>query len=70
MERNSRAQRYGRFAAAAGFSQTDTWVVLALVNGARVQPLQRARNDIPASRAIRSSSDGDTERNGAESVSS
>jgi hypothetical protein len=70
MERNSGARRHGRSAAAAGFSQTDTWVVLALVNGARVQSLQRACNDIPASRDIRSSSDGHTWRNGAERVSS
>ena len=43
--------------------------MLSLVNGARDQSLQRSRNDMPASRAIRSSSDGHTERNGAEKVS-
>jgi hypothetical protein len=44
----------------AGFSQTETCFVLSLVNGSRFQPLQRSRNVIPASRAIRSSSDGHT----------
>ena len=44
----------------AGFSQTDTWLVLSLVNGSRAQPLQRSRSVIPASRAIRSSSAGHT----------
>ena len=48
------------------FSHTDTCLVLSLVNGSRFQPLQRSRSDIPASRAIRSSSAGDTERNGIE----
>src|ERR671910_175206 len=46
----------------AGFSQTETWLSLSLVNGSRVQPLQRSRSCIPASRAIRSSSAGHTER--------
>ena len=35
-------------------------VVLSLVKGSRFQPLQRSRKVIPASRAIRSSSDGHT----------
>ena len=42
------------------FSQTETCWVLSLVNGSRFQPLQRSRSDIPASRAIRSSSAGHT----------
>ena len=44
----------------AGFSQTETCWVLSLVNGSRVQPSQRSRSVMPASRAIRSSSDGHT----------
>jgi hypothetical protein len=44
----------------AVFSQTETCLVLSLVNGSRFQPLQRSRSVIPASRAIRSSSDGHT----------
>ena len=36
------------------------WLVLSLVNGTRFQPAQRSRSDIPASRAIRSSSAGQT----------
>ena len=44
----------------AGFSQTETCLVLWLVNGSRFQPLQRSRSVIPASRAIRSSSEGHT----------
>ena len=39
-------------------------MVLSLVNGSRFQPLQRSRKLIPAIRAIRSSSDGHTKRNG------
>ena len=39
---------------------TEMWVLLSLVNGARCQSLQRSRKVIPASRAIRSSSDGHT----------
>ena len=46
------------------------WLLLSLVNGERSQSAQRARSVMPASRAIRSSSDGHTERNGAEKVSS
>ena len=42
------------------FSQTETCCVLSLVNGSRCQPLQRSRSVIPARRAIRSSSDGQT----------
>jgi hypothetical protein len=42
------------------FSQTETCLVLSLVNGSRFQPLQRSRSVIPASRAIRSSSEGHT----------
>ncbi len=42
------------------FSQTVMCLVLSLVNGSRFQPLQRSRKFIPASRAIRSSSDGHT----------
>jgi hypothetical protein len=51
-------ERYGP--SPAGFSQTETWPVLSLVNGSRLQPLQRSRRVIPASRAIRSSSAGHT----------
>ena len=42
------------------FSQTETCFVLSLVNGSRVQLLQRSHSVMPASRAIRSSSDGHT----------
>ena len=54
---------FADFAAAAGldeagFSQTETCLRLSLVNGSRVQPLQRSRSLIPASCAIRSSSAG------------
>ncbi len=48
------------FLQAQVFSQTETCLVLWLVNGSRFQPLQRSRSVIPASRAIRSSSDGQT----------
>jgi hypothetical protein len=44
------------------FSQTETCFVLSLVNGSPFQPLQRSRSFIPASRAIRSSSDGHDRR--------
>ena len=44
----------------ADFSQTDTCCLLSLVKGARVQSLQRSRKVMPASRAMRSSSDGHT----------
>jgi hypothetical protein len=44
----------------AFFSHTETCVVLSLVKGSRFQPLQRSRRVMPASRAIRSSSDGHT----------
>jgi len=42
----------------AVFSQTDTCALLSPVNGAPLQSLQRSRKVIPASRAMRSSSDG------------
>jgi hypothetical protein len=45
-------------------------MVLSLVKGSRFQPLQRSRKLIPAIRAIRSSSDGYTKRNGDEKISS
>jgi hypothetical protein len=47
-------RRYG------AFCHTEMWRLLSPVNGARCQSLQRSRNVIPASRAIRSSSDGQT----------
>jgi hypothetical protein len=43
---------------AAGFSQIETCLRLSLVNGSRFHPLQRSRSLIPASCAIRSSSEG------------
>ena len=46
--------------ASAPFCHTEMCSVLSLVNGARDQALQRSRNVIPASRAIRSSSAGQT----------
>jgi hypothetical protein len=52
------------------FSQTETWFLLLLVKGSRIQSLQRSRKVMPASRAIRSSSDGQTYRCGDEKVSS
>jgi hypothetical protein len=42
------------------FCQTETCSRLSLVKGSRSQSLQRSRKVIPASRAIRSSSDGHT----------
>lgn len=42
------------------FSQTEMCCLLSLVKGSRSQSLQRPRRVIPASRAIRSSSDGHT----------
>ena len=44
------------------FSQTETCFLLLLVKGSRIQSLQRSRKVMPASRAIRSSSDGQTYR--------
>ena len=44
----------------AVFCQTETCLVLSLVNGSRSQPAHRSRKVIPASRAIRSSSAGHT----------
>ena len=49
------------------FCHTDTCFVLSAVNGERSQSAQRSRSSIPASRAIRSSSAGETERNGTDS---
>jgi hypothetical protein len=43
-----------------GFSHTEMWLKLPLVKRARCQLLQRSRRVIPASRAMRSSSDGQT----------
>ncbi len=43
-----------------GFSQTETWLWLSPVNGVRFQSAHRSRRLIPASRAMRSSSDGHT----------
>jgi len=49
-----------------GFCQTETCLSLSLVNGSRFHPPQRSRSSIPASRAMRSSSEGHTYRNGNE----
>ena len=46
------------------FSQTEICAVLSLVNGCLFQSLQRSRSLIPTSLAIKSSSDGQTYRNG------
>ena len=43
--------------------------MLSLVKGSRFQPPQRSRSDIPASRAIRSSSAGHTYRKGGANTS-
>jgi hypothetical protein len=51
---------------AAGFSQTETCLRLSFVNGSRFHPLQRSRRRIPASCAIRSSSEGHVYRKGTE----
>jgi hypothetical protein len=51
------------------FCQTEMCLLLRLVNGSRVQSLQRSRSVIPARRAIRSSSDGHTYLNGIERFS-
>jgi hypothetical protein len=51
------------------FSHTETCFVLADVNGSRFQPLHRSRRRMPAMRAIRSSSAGETDRNGIDSRS-
>ena len=50
----TRTRRYG------AFCHTEMLRLLSPVNGARCQSPQRARKVIPASRAIRSSSDGHT----------
>ena len=42
------------------FSHTDTCAVLSPVNGSRRHPAHRSRNVMPASRAMRSSSEGHT----------
>ena len=44
----------------SSFCQTEMWLLLAAVNGSRLQLLHRARNVILARRAIRSNSDGQT----------
>lgn len=46
------------------FTQTETCDLLSPVNGDRSQSAHRSRSDMPASFAIRSSSDGQTYRNG------
>jgi hypothetical protein len=48
------------YAERAGFSHTDTCIRLSPSNGSRAHPPQRSRKVIPARRAIRSSSDGQT----------
>ena len=48
------------------FSQTETCRLLSLVNGLPPKFAKRSRSRIPASRAIRSSSAGNVERNGIE----
>ena len=48
------------------FCQTDTCFRLSLLNGSRFHPAQRSRSVIPASRAIRSSSAGQTARKGTD----
>jgi hypothetical protein len=45
----------------SGFFHTDTCSALALVNGSRFRPLH-SRNRMPASSAIKSSSEGHTNR--------
>ena len=42
------------------FCHTEMWLLLSLVKGSRFQLLQRSRRVIPASRAMRSSSAGQT----------
>jgi hypothetical protein len=61
-ERSSGGQAVaaGPAAAAWVFSQTETCFVLSRVNGSRFQPPHRSRKVIPARRAIRSSSAGQT----------
>jgi hypothetical protein len=44
----------------AGVSQTETWFRDSPVKGSRFQPLHRSRKRMPASSAIKSSSDGQT----------
>jgi hypothetical protein len=64
-----RAERPRAEGQSAGFSQTDTWARLSLVKGSFVHPAQRSRSVIPASWAIRSSSEGQTYLNGIEKCS-
>ena len=52
----------------SGFCQTEIWLRLVLVKGSRFQSLHRSRKAIPATRAMRSNSDGHTLRNGTEKV--
>jgi hypothetical protein len=44
--------------ALGGFTQTEMWLRLSLVNGVRFQSAHRSRRFRPASRAMRSSSQG------------
>ena len=60
LERVTRARLKPAARADQALRQTETCLALSLVNGARRQPPQRSRSVIPASRAIRSSSDGQT----------
>jgi hypothetical protein len=53
-------ERHAPAAPTGQFSQTETCFGLSPVNGSLFQPPQRSRNVIPASRAMRSSSDGHT----------
>jgi diadenosine tetraphosphate (Ap4A) HIT family hydrolase len=59
---NGRARSFPRGACADSFyfCQTETCLVLSPVNASRFQPPQRSRSVMPASLAIRSSSDGHT----------
>jgi len=56
-DQRSARPEVGRY---AGFSQTDTCCLLSLLKGSQFQSLQRSRKVSPASRAMRSSSDGHT----------
>ena len=58
--RGAADEQHARRRGHARFSQTETCFSLSLVKGSRAQPAQRSRSDMPASRAIRSSSDGQT----------
>ena len=50
------------------FSHTEMWLGSSAVSDARSQLVQRSRSRIPASRAMRSSSEGQTYRKGLEKV--